>query len=357
MVRQWQELFYKNNLSAVRMYQPDFVKLAEAYGMRAIRVTDKDQVAGDIDRALAHPGPVLIDFQVEEYENVFPMVPPGASLQETVDSPYAATPVKANGRSKRARGDRGYTLMPSRPTHRTIVALVENKPGVLNRSPPSGASAASTSSRWRSATREIPGTVAHDLHGRRRQHDVEQVTKQLFKVIEVVKISDMTADDVVPASWLPQGVGDEGEPQRDHRDRRHLPRQDRRRRRRSLIVESPAPRTRSTPSSACCAVRLKELVRTGRIAMTRGATRPSSALSTSAGAPAARGEGKPKVGTSTGRPPVDGDWPAAGRAARAAAKETCLMPQMYYDKDADSACSRARRRRHRLRQPGPRPRA
>ncbi|HLF71812.1 MAG TPA: biosynthetic-type acetolactate synthase large subunit, partial [Dehalococcoidia bacterium] len=87
MVRQWQELFYKNNLSAVRMYQPDFVKLAEAYGLRGLRVTDKAQVQSSIDLALSHPGPVLIDFQVEEYENTYPMVPPGASLQETVDSP------------------------------------------------------------------------------------------------------------------------------------------------------------------------------------------------------------------------------------------------------------------------------
>jgi acetolactate synthase-1/2/3 large subunit len=45
-------------------------------------------VQSSIDLALSHPGPVLIDFQVEEYENTFPMVPPGASLQETVDSPY-----------------------------------------------------------------------------------------------------------------------------------------------------------------------------------------------------------------------------------------------------------------------------
>jgi acetolactate synthase-1/2/3 large subunit len=88
MVRQWQEMFYKNNLSAVRMYQPDFVKLAEAYGVRALRVTDKAQVRSSIDLALSHPGPVLIDFQVEEYENTFPMVPPGAALQQTVDSPY-----------------------------------------------------------------------------------------------------------------------------------------------------------------------------------------------------------------------------------------------------------------------------
>ena len=91
MVRQWQELFYKNNLSAVRMHQPDFVKLAEAYGMRALRVTDRAQVQSGIDEALAHTGPMLIDFQVDEYENTFPMVPPGASLQETVDSPYEET--------------------------------------------------------------------------------------------------------------------------------------------------------------------------------------------------------------------------------------------------------------------------
>jgi acetolactate synthase-1/2/3 large subunit len=88
MVRQWQGMFYNNNLSAVRMYQPDFVKLAEAFGMKAMRVTDKAQVQKTIDDALNHAGPVLIDFQVEEYENTFPMVPPGASLQETVDSPY-----------------------------------------------------------------------------------------------------------------------------------------------------------------------------------------------------------------------------------------------------------------------------
>ncbi len=91
MVRQWQELFYKNNLSSVRMYQPDFVKLAEAYGVRALRVTDKAEVQSSIDLALNHPGPVLIDFQVEEYENTYPMVPPGAALQQTLDSPYQAT--------------------------------------------------------------------------------------------------------------------------------------------------------------------------------------------------------------------------------------------------------------------------
>ncbi len=92
MVRQWQELFYKNNLSAVKMFSPDFVKLAEAFGMVGLRVTDKTQVAGAIDKAMSHPGPVLIDFVVDEAENCYPMVPPGAALQETIDQPKIERP-------------------------------------------------------------------------------------------------------------------------------------------------------------------------------------------------------------------------------------------------------------------------
>jgi hypothetical protein len=57
-------------------------------------------VQSAIDEALAYAGPMLIDFQVEELENTFPMVPPGASLQETVDSPYQAPAGKAPTRSK-----------------------------------------------------------------------------------------------------------------------------------------------------------------------------------------------------------------------------------------------------------------
>ncbi|HLE82019.1 MAG TPA: biosynthetic-type acetolactate synthase large subunit, partial [Dehalococcoidia bacterium] len=85
MVRQWQQLFYNNNRSAVKMFSPDFVKLAEAFGMVGLRVTDKLQVASAIEKAMSHPGPVLIDFVVEEDENCYPMVPPGAALDETID--------------------------------------------------------------------------------------------------------------------------------------------------------------------------------------------------------------------------------------------------------------------------------
>jgi len=87
MVRQWQHLFYHNNLVATPLKNPDFVKIAEAYDILGIRVTDKHLVEAAVYRAMEHPGPVLIDFQVEKDENLYPMVPPGAALQETMDLP------------------------------------------------------------------------------------------------------------------------------------------------------------------------------------------------------------------------------------------------------------------------------
>jgi acetolactate synthase-1/2/3 large subunit len=87
MVRQWQTLFYQDNLVATPLKNPDFVKIAEAYDILGMRVTDKYMVESAVYRAMEHPGPVVIDFQVEEQENIFPMVPPGASLQETLDLP------------------------------------------------------------------------------------------------------------------------------------------------------------------------------------------------------------------------------------------------------------------------------
>jgi len=87
MVRQWQELFYDDNYVAVQISQPDFVKLAEAYGIKAIRVTEQSEVDAAIEEAHAHDGPVLIDFQVQAEGNVWPMVPAGAALNETIESP------------------------------------------------------------------------------------------------------------------------------------------------------------------------------------------------------------------------------------------------------------------------------
>ncbi len=88
MVRQWQELFYDKRYSHTHLRRgesPDFVKLAEAYGARGMRVTEADQVEPALKEAFKiKAGPVLIDFIVEQEENVFPMVAPGASLDDMI---------------------------------------------------------------------------------------------------------------------------------------------------------------------------------------------------------------------------------------------------------------------------------
>ena len=90
-VRQLQDLFFDRVRVAVEYTRnPDFVKLAEAYGIWATRVTGQDQVRGAIQQAMAHPGPALIDFRVEPEENVYPHVPAGESVAEMVEGPPVA---------------------------------------------------------------------------------------------------------------------------------------------------------------------------------------------------------------------------------------------------------------------------
>ena len=98
MVRQWQELFYGRRYVATPLSSPDFVKIAEAYGLPGIRVTDKLQVVAAIEEAMAHEGPFLIDFQVEPEENVYPMVAPGAALAQLIEEPRERIEAKVGPR-------------------------------------------------------------------------------------------------------------------------------------------------------------------------------------------------------------------------------------------------------------------
>jgi acetolactate synthase-1/2/3 large subunit len=95
MVRQWQELFYGKRYVATPLSSPDFVKIAEAYGLPGLRVERREEVVPAIKQAMAEPGPFLIDFVVEPEENVYPMVPPGASLAEVLEEPEKKTKPKA----------------------------------------------------------------------------------------------------------------------------------------------------------------------------------------------------------------------------------------------------------------------
>lgn len=84
MVRQWQELFYKRRYSYTPITSPDFVKLAESYGAVGIRVTKKEEVKPALERAIKTDNTVFIDFQVEEEENVYPMVPAGEAINNII---------------------------------------------------------------------------------------------------------------------------------------------------------------------------------------------------------------------------------------------------------------------------------
>lgn len=87
MVRQWQEFFNDRRYAATPLSGPDFVKLADAHGIPARRVETPDEIQDAIDWARSTQGPVLLDFRVEKEENVYPMVPAGADLDEMLRRP------------------------------------------------------------------------------------------------------------------------------------------------------------------------------------------------------------------------------------------------------------------------------
>src|SRR5262249_18585330 len=85
MVRQWQEQFYAHRYSHSDLeVSPDFVKLAEAYGVPALRATKMSEVTHMLEKGLNIQGPVLIEMQVAREENVFPIVPAGAALKDMI---------------------------------------------------------------------------------------------------------------------------------------------------------------------------------------------------------------------------------------------------------------------------------
>ena len=89
MVRQWQEAFYEKNYQSSPILSPDFVKLADAYGIRATAVRTRGEVLDAVGAARAHNGPFLINFLVEQEDSVYPMVPAGKGLHEMIRRPGA----------------------------------------------------------------------------------------------------------------------------------------------------------------------------------------------------------------------------------------------------------------------------
>lgn len=88
MIVQWQDMFYNKDYQACAYTaNPDFAKLAEAYGIKAIKVSSRGQLEPALRQAAEHSGPVLLDCIIEKVENVFPMIPSGQSVQELIEEP------------------------------------------------------------------------------------------------------------------------------------------------------------------------------------------------------------------------------------------------------------------------------
>lgn len=84
MVRQWQELFFESRYSFTEMLSPDFVALAASYGISGQSVSERAHLDGAVEEMIKHEGPYLLEIKVEKEDNVFPMVPSGASVAEII---------------------------------------------------------------------------------------------------------------------------------------------------------------------------------------------------------------------------------------------------------------------------------
>ena len=88
MVRQWQEMFYnKDYVASTYSANPDFVKLAKAFGIFGTRVTKQEEITAAIHEAMDFDGPAIVDFIVEQEENVYPMIPGGGSIHDMIEEP------------------------------------------------------------------------------------------------------------------------------------------------------------------------------------------------------------------------------------------------------------------------------
>jgi acetolactate synthase-1/2/3 large subunit len=87
MVRQWQEFFYEKRYAATPLMNPNFAKLAEAFGLAATTVTKRSEVADAVQAARRQQRAAVIDFKVEQEDSVYPMVPAGADLHQMIRRP------------------------------------------------------------------------------------------------------------------------------------------------------------------------------------------------------------------------------------------------------------------------------
>jgi acetolactate synthase-1/2/3 large subunit len=84
MVRQWQQLFFEKRYSFTELQNPDFIMIGKGFGMEGHKVTQREELTDSIQKMLDHNGPYLLEVVVEKEDNVFPMVPSGASVSDII---------------------------------------------------------------------------------------------------------------------------------------------------------------------------------------------------------------------------------------------------------------------------------
>ncbi len=84
MVRQWQQMFFEKRYASTEMVNPDFVAIAKGYGIQSFHIEERENLTSGLEKLLTHDGPYVLEIKVEQEENVFPMVPPGASVSEVI---------------------------------------------------------------------------------------------------------------------------------------------------------------------------------------------------------------------------------------------------------------------------------
>ena len=225
MVRQWQELFWEERYQSVEMGpSPDWPKLAEAFGWTGMQCTDKGELRDAMSAALETDGPVLLDVHVTKDENCYPMIPAGAAARDMVGlmgEPGTPDVVRLEDlEASRQLTGRKHILS----------LLVENKPGVLARIAGLFSRRGFNIDTLAVGPTEDPDTSRITLTLDGAVHPIDQVTKQLHKLVNVIKIRDMEPDgDRRPRDGAVPGQRLGREPGRDHAVRRDLRGQDRRR--------------------------------------------------------------------------------------------------------------------------------
>ena len=197
MVRQWQELFWDRRYSSVEMgASPDWVKLAEAFGATGMRCESSADLEETMVKALETDGPVLLDVRVAQEENVYPMIAPGQAARDMVEAPRAVRMMEAGTPQAVKLEDLHLPGQLSGRKH-ILSILVENKPGVLARVAGLFSRRGFNIDTLAVGPTDDPSVSRVTLTLDGAVHPIDQVTKQLHKLVNVLKIRDMEPEETV----------------------------------------------------------------------------------------------------------------------------------------------------------------